>query len=51
MTIAWFVVWFVADLVGDHAPLRLYPPNWWTVTLLLVIALDLNRPSVTRRGK
>jgi hypothetical protein len=51
VTIAWFVVWLVADLVGDRAPLRLDPPNWWTVTLLLVIALDLNRPAVTRRGK
>jgi hypothetical protein len=51
VTIVWFVIWLVADLVGERAPLRLDPPNWWMVTLLLVIALDLNRPPVSRRGR
>jgi hypothetical protein len=51
MTILWFVVWLVSDLVGDRAPLRLDPPNWWVATLLLTVALDLNRPPISGRGK
>ncbi|HWJ32143.1 MAG TPA: hypothetical protein VNR59_07370 [Gaiellaceae bacterium] len=50
MSIVWFVVWLVADLVGGRAPLRLDPPNWWVATLILAIAIDLNRPEVTGRG-
>ena len=51
MTIVWFVVWLVADLVGDSEPLRFDPPNWWAATLLLALALDLNRPQLTGRHK
>ena len=51
MSIAWFVIWLVADLIGGRAPLRLDPPNWWVATLILAIALDLNRPQVNRRTK
>jgi len=51
VSIVWFVVWLVADLAGDRAPLRLDPANWWVATLLLAIALDLNRPPMTGRGK
>ena len=45
MTLIWFVVWFVADLIGDSDALRLDPPNAWAATLILAIALDLNRPA------
>jgi hypothetical protein len=52
MTIIWFVVWLVANNIGDHEALRFDPLNWWAATLLLVIALDINRPQVLpRRGK
>jgi hypothetical protein len=52
MTIVWFVIWLIADLIGDREPLRFDPLNWWAATLLLVIALDINRPQVLpRRGK
>jgi hypothetical protein len=51
MSIAWFVIWLAADLFGDRAPLRLDPPNWWVATLILAIAIDLNRPPVTRRDR
>jgi hypothetical protein len=51
MTIVWFVVWLVANLIGGHETLRLDPPNWWTATLILAVALDINRPQVLRRGK
>jgi hypothetical protein len=50
VTIAWFLVWLVADLLGDRAPLRFDPANWWVATLLLAVAIDLNRPPITRRG-
>jgi hypothetical protein len=50
MTILWFVVWLIFDLIGDREPLRFHPVNFWTGALLLAIALDLNRPEL-RRGR
>ena len=50
MTILWFVVWLVADLIGDREALVFDPVNWWTGTLLAALAIDLNRPEVTGRG-
>ncbi|MGY0388359.1 hypothetical protein ACWZJV_15425 [Nocardioides sp. WG-D5] len=41
MTIIWFIVWFIANIVGAHEPLHLDPVNVWTGTLILAIALDL----------
>lgn len=41
MTIIWFIVWFIANIVGADEPLRLDPVNVWTGTLILAIALDL----------
>ena len=46
MTIVWFVVWLIANLIGDHEALRFDPLNWWTATLILAVALDINRPQV-----
>ena len=43
MTLIWFVVWLVCDLVGDEESLMFDPVNWWAGTLLLAIALDLGR--------
>jgi len=51
VSIVWFVVWLVSDLVGDREPLRFDPLNWWTATLVLAVALDLNRPHVVGRRK
>ena len=48
MTIIWFVVCLVANLVGDHEALQFDPLNWWTASLILAIALDLNRPAIGR---
>jgi hypothetical protein len=51
MTILWFVVWLVADLIGDSEPLTFAPVNFWAGALLLALALDVNRPQVfPRRG-
>ena len=53
MTLIWFVVWLLADVFGNRAPLRFDPVNWWGAALLLALALDLSRqhapPLGTRR--
>lgn len=43
MTLVWFVVWLVWNLVGDKEPLRFDPVNFWAGALLLTVALDLAR--------
>lgn len=43
MTLIWFIIWFVANAIGDHAPLLADPVNIWTGTLLAAVALDLGR--------
>lgn len=51
MTLVWFVVWFVFNLIGDREPLRFDPVNFWAGALLLVVALDLSKSHVLDRGK
>ena len=43
MTLIWFVVWLMANSIGDHAPLSTDPVNTWRGTLIFAIALDLAR--------
>jgi hypothetical protein len=45
VTLIWFVVWLIANNVGN-------PVNAWTATLILAIALDLARgqPALGSRG-
>jgi hypothetical protein len=50
MTILWFLVWFVANLFGDNAPITFDPVNWWGGFLLLAVALDLNKSYVIKHG-
>ena len=50
MTVLWFIVWFVSDLIGDSEPLSFDPVNVWAGTLILAAALDLNRSVATSRG-
>lgn len=56
MTLIWFVVWLVCDVVGDREQLTFTPVNWWAGTLMLTVALDLSRqhaprfPKPPRRG-
>ena len=42
MVLVWFVVWFVADRIGDRESLVLDPVNLWAGLLLLAVALDLS---------
>lgn len=51
VTVLWFVVWFVCDRIGDRESLVFHPPNVWAATLLLAVALDLARPTVTRKQR
>ncbi len=48
MTILWFIVWLITNNVGGNSPLQLDPVNFWMGTLLLALALDLNRPDKFR---
>jgi hypothetical protein len=50
MTLLWFVVWLIWDLVGDREPLLFDPVNWWTGLLLAAIALDLSGHHASSRG-
>ena len=53
MTLVWFVIWFVANLIGDAEPLEFDPVNGWAGTLLFALALDLARqhtPDLGRSG-
>jgi hypothetical protein len=43
VTLVWFVVWLIANNVGDHEPLIVDPVNWWAGALILAVALDLSR--------
>jgi hypothetical protein len=51
MTLLWFVIWLVANVIGDDEPLTFDPVNWWAGTLILVAALDLARQHAPDLGK
>ena len=51
MTLIWFVVWLVFNLVGDNESLTFDPVNWWAGTLMLVVALDLSRQHAAQLGR
>jgi hypothetical protein len=44
MTLLWFLIWLTANTVGGREPLEFDPVNIWAGTLILAVALDLNRP-------
>ena len=51
MTILWFVIWLIADNVGDREPLLVDRVNWWAATLIAAVALDLGRQHTPDLGK
>ena len=51
MTLIWFIVWVIANAVGDNEPLLGDPVNVWAWTLILAIALDLGRQHTGRGAK
>jgi len=48
VTLLWFIVWLISDLIGSHEPLRFDPVNVWTATFLFAVALDLARAHAAR---
>lgn len=50
VTLLWFIVWFISDLIGDKEGLDFDPVNAWAGTLLLAIALDLARQHAPERA-
>ena len=51
MTLLWFFVWLVANLIGDSEPLELDPVNFWTGSLIFAVAVDLGRQHAPDFGK
>jgi hypothetical protein len=51
MTIVWFLVWLICNLVGDTESLTFDPVNWWTGALLFAIAIDLAGAHTTHVSK
>ena len=51
MTLVWFVVWFVSNVIGDAEYLTFAPVNAWAGTLLLALALDLGRQHAPDRPR
>jgi hypothetical protein len=43
VTLAWFVIWFVANNLGGSEPITFDPVNGWAGTLILAAAIDLAR--------
>jgi hypothetical protein len=41
VTLLWFFVWLIWDLVGDSEPLTFDPVNFWAGALLFTVAVDL----------
>jgi hypothetical protein len=50
VTLLWFVIWLLWNLVGDKEPLIFNPVNFWAGTLLFAIALDLAGGHAHARG-
>lgn len=49
MTILWFLIWLISNLIGGNEPLLLDPVNAWTATLILAVGLDLGASHAVRR--
>jgi hypothetical protein len=49
MTLVWFVIWLICNVIGDNEPLTFAPVNWWAGTFLLALALDLTGVHARRR--
>ena len=41
MTLLWFFIWLICNLIGDEEVVTFDPVNWWAGSLLFVIAVDL----------
>jgi hypothetical protein len=54
LTLLWFIIWLISNVVGDTESFTFDPVNWWGGLLLLAIALDLSRqhaPQLSRTSR
>jgi hypothetical protein len=51
MTFIWFIVWFISDRIGDRESLAFAPADWWAITLIGAVALDLGKHHTAHRAK
>lgn len=51
MTFLWFIIWLIANTVGEQEPLLFDPVNPWAGTLILAVAIDLAGAHTGRRGR
>jgi hypothetical protein len=51
MTLLWFVIWLIANTIGDSEALTADPVNVWAGTLILAVALDLSSRHVIDRSR
>jgi hypothetical protein len=43
VTLLWFFVWLVCDLIGDRESLVFDPVNFWAGALIFALAVDVSR--------
>jgi hypothetical protein len=51
VTLVWFIVWLIANSIGDNEPLVFDPVNFWAGSLIFAAALDLSRQHVPETVK
>jgi hypothetical protein len=42
VTLFWFVIWLVWNIIGDNEPLTFDPVNFWAGSLIFAVAIDLS---------
>jgi hypothetical protein len=47
MTLVWFAIWLISNLIGDAESLTFAPVNGWAGTLLFALAVDLSGQHAT----
>ena len=50
MTLIWFVIWLIANIISESEPLTFDPVNGWAGAFLLAVALDLGRQHAPEFG-
>ena len=43
MTLLWFFVWLISDLIGDREALVFDPVNFWSGAFVFALAVDVSR--------
>jgi hypothetical protein len=51
MTLLWFFVWLIANIIGDPEHITFDPVNFWAGALLFSLAVDLGGQHAYERGR